>query len=207
MSTITNRHLVASTLLFGGTLGAVGSAHGGMVIGDMYVFDAYVLLDADNQVATTFLVPTATAGMSVSSGDSSLTLSPFTASGFSLTATSNGSGIWSVYALEFNFTPEEHNRAVTLSGNVSSEPAMIMLYDGNTQTALFTRFVGEAGTWSSGAIVLTYGHNYSVYVNPGMASGGMETGTVLNLSISTVPAPGALALAGLAGLTRRRRKA
>jgi hypothetical protein len=61
--------------------------------------------------------------------------------------------------------------------------------------------------WDSGFIQLAAGGSYLVGVNGPLtfANGGNETGSVL--AFSFVPAPGAAALVGLAGLMARRRRA
>jgi hypothetical protein len=74
---------------------------------------------------------------------------------------------------------------------------------------MFLRIDGDATAWTSGDLALVSGHSYSLAINPGIANGSTDTGTVLTFGLAPVPAPGAAALLGLAGLTgaRRRRRA
>ena len=145
---------------------------------------------------------TASLGGSASDGSASLSLSPITASGFQINAASTG-GIWSVYSASFGFTA---NSAVTveLTGDTDAEAATILLFDTTDASVPFLRAVGGAGAWTSGLLTLTAGHNYLVGVNPGIANGSMETGSVLNFNV--IPAPGAAALLGMGGLLAARRR-
>ena len=198
-----SKNIVKSALLFGGTLGAASAANAGLT-----VTGANIYLDVAGTQFMTSDVATAMAGGmaydAISGG--SLTLSAFTSSGFSLTANSaGGAGIWSVFAAQYAFTADSLT-TVSLSGNTAADSAVIWLYDNTTASTLFLRDDGGPGeAWASGDIILAAGHSFTLAVNPSYANGGTETGTVLNFAI--VPAPGAAALVGLAGLMARRRRA
>ena len=204
MMTSARRNLVASAMLFGGTLGVTGTA-GADVVAGLNVTSAYVYLDAVTSTFFTNQPSEMIAGGAAITTGGSLTLSPFTSSGFTLAATSNGELVWSVYAFQIIFTAQS-NMIATLSGDVSGAPAMVFLQNLTTSSSTLFRGPGDTGAWTSGPITLVAGQNYLFSINPaGAFSGGTETGTVLSFA---VPAPGAAALVGLAGLVAgRRRKA
>ena len=205
MMTSARRNLVASAMLFGGTLGVTGTA-GADVVAGLNVTSAYVYLDANGTSSFFTNQPSEmiAGGAAITTG-CSLTLSPFTSSGFTLAATSNGESVWSVYAFQIIFTAQS-NMIATLSGDVSGAPAMVFLQNLTTSSSTLFRGPGDTGAWTSGPIALVAGQDYLLSINPaGALSGGTETGTVLSFA---VPAPGAAALVGLAGLVAgRRRKA
>ena len=200
-----SKNIVKSALLFGGTLGAASAANAGLT-----VTGANIYLDVAGTQFMTSDVATAMAGGmaydAISGG--SLTLSAFTSSGFSLTANSaGGAGIWSVFAAQYAFTADSLT-TVSLSGNTAADSAVIWLYDNTTSSTLFLRGDGGPGeAWTSGNIDLAAGHTFTLSVNPSYANGGTETGTVLDFAVTAMPAPGAAALLGLAGLIARRRRA
>ena len=189
-------------MLFGGTLGAVSVANAGLTVTGA---DIYLDVNSAAQFQTSNL-PTAMAGgmaYDMSTGGS-VTLSPFTSAGFTLTANSaGGAATWSVFPSYFTFTADTLT-TVTLSGNTAAEGAVIFLYDDTSLSTLFLRYSGDSGVqWTSGDIVLAAGHSFTLTVNPGYANGSTEVGTVLNFA---VPAPGALALLGVAGVVGARRR-
>jgi hypothetical protein len=101
-------------------------------------------------------------------------------------------------------TATNKSTTVTLSGNTAAESAVIFLWDNTSNSTLFLRGEGGSGVeWTSGDIVLAAGHSYTLTVNPVYANGSTEVGTVLNFA---VPAPGAIALLGAAGLIGGRRR-
>ena len=208
MSRNWNRHAAAALMLFGGTLGSGSQAQAGVQVGDMYVFEAYASFAAGTASFSSFNMGTLKGGASASDGTASLTMTPWTPSGFTLTAGSSG-GAWTVRGFEFDFVADSPNRALVLSGSVSAAPAEIHFYSVTTHTLLFSRTVGGPGAWSSGPISLSNGHGYSLWINAGGGDGpaglpSIESGTVLNFAI--VPAPGAAALAGISGLLAFRRR-
>jgi hypothetical protein len=188
-------------MLFGGTLGAASVANAGLT-----VTAADIYLDVNGaKFQTSDLAVAMAGGMAYDSGTGgSVTLSPFTSAGFTLNANSaGGDATWSVYPSYFTFTADTLT-TVTLSGNTAGDSAIIWLKDNTSDSTLFLRFAGASGVdWTSGGIALTAGHEFTLTVNPFGANGGTETGTVLNLA---VPAPGALALLGVAGVVGVRRR-
>lgn len=205
MMTSARRNLVASAMLFGGTLGVTGTA-GADVVAGLNITSAYVYLDAS--AASSFFTNQPSemiaGGAAVRTG-CSLTLSPFTSSGFTLSATSNGESVWAVYAFQIMFTAQS-NMVATLSGDISGDPAIVFWQNNTTSASSLLRTPGDSGAWTSGPINLVAGQSYTLAINPvGCFSASTETGTVLNFA---VPAPGAASLVGLAGfVTGRRRKA
>ena len=190
-------------MLFGGTLGTASVANAGLTVTGA---DIYLDVNAAAQFQTSNLTTAMAGGMAYDSTTGGyLQLSAFTSTGFNLKANSaGGAATWSVFPSYFTFTADTLTN-VTLSGNTAAEGAVIFLYDNTSQSTLFLRYSGDSGVqWTSGEIDLAAGHSFTVNVNPGFANGSTEVGTVLNFA---VPAPGAAALIGLAGLvaTRRRR--
>ena len=202
MQSQTLKTTAIGAMLFGGTLGAASVANAGLTV---TAADIYLDVNAVAQFKTSDLAVAMAGGMAYD-GDTggSVTLSPFTSSGFALTANSaGGAAIWSVYPSYFTFTADTLT-TVTLSGNTAGDSAIIFLQDNTTNSTLFLRYEGDSGVaWTSGDIVLTAGHEFTLTVNPYGATGSTETGTVLNFA---VPAPGALALLGVAGVVGVRRR-
>ena len=189
-------------MLFGGTLGAVSVANAGLTVTGA---DIYLDVNSAAQFQTSNLTTAMAGGMAYDmSTGGSVTLSPFTSAGFTLTANSaGGAATWSVFPSYFTFTADTLT-TVTLSGNTAAEGAVIFLYDNTLQSTLFLRYSGDSGVqWTSGEIDLAAGHSFTVNVNPSIANGSTEVGTVLNFA---VPAPGAVALLGVAGLVGGRRR-
>jgi hypothetical protein len=134
----------------------------------------------------------------------SVTLSPFTSGGFSL-STTPVDAVWTVYGCVFTFTALS-NVTVELSGQMDAQSAFAYLLDNSSNSVEFIRGDGGLGAWTSGAINLVAGRSYSVGINgpSTIANGSSEAGTILNFAV--VPAPGALALLGMAGLVGARRR-
>lgn len=194
------RNATVGAMLFGGTL---GTAQAGLT-----VTGANIYLDVGGAIFATQDVATAMAGGMAYSSETggSLTLSPFTSTGFNLSANSaGGTAIWSVYAFTYLFTVDSSMTAV-LSGDTAAEGAMVLLMDTTDQQTMFFRWQGEAAAWSSGDLALVVGHDYTLAINPAFANGSTDTGTVLNFAVTAVPAPGAAALVACAGLLARRRR-
>ena len=193
---------MAGALLFGGTLGAASVANADLTVTGA---DIYLDVNAAAQFQTSNLTTAMAGGMAYDSTTGGyLQLSAFTSTGFNLKANSaGGAATWSVFPSYFTFTADTLTK-VTLSGNTAAESAVIFLWDNTSNSTLFLRGEGGSGVeWTSGDIVLAAGHSYTLTVNPGFANGSTEVGTVLNFA---VPAPGALALLGAAGLVGARRR-
>ena len=187
---------MAGALLFGGTLGASSVANAGLTVTRA---DIYLDVNAAAKFQTSNLTAAMAGGVAYDNGTGgSVTLSPFTSAGFTLTANSaGGAATWSVFTCYFTFTADTLTTA-TLSGNTAAESAVIFLLDNTSNSTLFLRGEGDSGVeWTSGDIVLAAGHSFTLTVNPVNANGSTEVATVLNFA---VPAPGALALLGVAGV-------
>ena len=196
---------VVGSLLFGGTLAVASGANAG-VVGSLDITGAYVWLDVNNVGFQPANLAGAMAGgmaYDIASGGS-VTLSPFTSGGFSL-STTPVDAVWTVYGCVFTFTALS-NVTVELSGQMDAQSAFAYLLDNTSNSVEFIRGDGGLGAWTSGAINLVAGRSYSVGINgPGtIANGSSEAGTILNFAV--VPAPGALALLGVAGLVGARRR-
>ena len=191
-------------MLFGGTLGAASVANAGLTVTGASI---YLDVNAAAQFQASNLTTAMAGGMAYDTTSGGyLQLSAFTSTGFNLKANSaGGAAIWSVYPSYFTFTADTLT-TVKLSGNTAADSAVIFLWDNTSNSTLFLRGEGGSGVaWTSGDIVLAAGHSFTLTVNPVYANGSTEVGTVLNFA---VPAPGALALLGAAGLVgARRRKA
>ncbi len=194
------RNATVGAMLFGGTLGAANAG--------LTVTGANINLDVGGAIFATQDVATAMAGgmaYDATSGGS-LTLSPFTSTGFNLGANSAGGvAMWSVFAFEYTFTANSNMNAV-LSGDTAAEGAVIVMLDNTNLQTMFLRVTGDATAWNSVALALVSGHNYTLVINPGVVNGSTDTGTVLNFAVTAVPAPGAAALVGVAGLVAGRRR-
>jgi hypothetical protein len=196
-----SKNIVKSALLFGGTLGVATAAEAGLT-----VTSAYFNLNAGGVYATNSDASAITSPLAAIGANSSLAFSGLGQFGFLVSAASDGNEIWSVFGATMGFTTDT-NMTVQLTGDISSEAATVFLVDTNTNSTIFLRASGT-GMWDSGFIQLAAGGSYLVGVNGPLtfANGGNETGSVLAFSI--VPAPGAVALVGLAGIvTGRRRRA
>jgi MYXO-CTERM domain-containing protein len=194
------RNATVGAMLFGGTLGAANAG--------LTVTGANINLDVGGAIFATQDVATAMAGgmaYDATSGGS-LTLSPFTSTGFNLGANSaGGAAMWSVFEFLYTFTANSNMNAV-LSGDTAAEGAVIVMLDNTNLQTMFLRVTGDATAWNSVALALVSGHNYTLVINPGVVNGSTDTGTVLNFAVTAVPAPGAAALVGVAGLVAGRRR-
>ena len=189
-------------MLFGGTLGAASVANAGLTV---TAADIYLDVNGAAKFQTSDLAVAMAGGLAYDGGSGGyLQLSAFTSTGFNLKANgADGDATWSVFTSYFTFTADALT-TVTLSGNTAADSALILLWDNTSNSLSFMRLAGDPGVaWTSGDIVLTSGHEFTLTVNPYSALGSTETGTVLNFA---VPAPGALALLGVAGVVGARRR-
>ena len=196
----TSKNIVASALLFGGTLGLVSAANAGFTVNS-----AYFNLQAGSVYASNFDASAVASPLAAVGANSIVSFSGLSQSGFSVGAGSNGKEIWSIFGATIGFTTDA-SMTVRLTGDISSDSATVFLVDATTNSTIFLRPQGS-GLWDSGDIELAAGGSYLVGVNGPVtfANGSTETGSVLNFAI--VPAPGAVALLGLAGLVGGRRRA
>ena len=194
----------AGALLFGGMLGLAPAADAAVVGGMNFTFgDVYLDANAGAKVET-FGPGNFVAGGTAAVPGCSVGYTPVSGSGFTLTGSSDGTLVWSVYKFEFSFTAMQ-DLSVTLSGDVDALSAMILFTnDANQSNPLYFRMPGDPESWSSGPINLVAGQSYTLAMNPGGALGSTESGTILDFAV--VPAPGALALLGVAGLVGARRR-
>lgn len=196
---------VVGALLFGGTLAVASNATAG-IVGNLDITSAYLWLDVNGVGFQPGDLAGALAGglaYDVVSGGS-VTLSPFSAGGFSL-STTPVDAVWTVYGCVFTFTALS-DLTVELSGQMDAQSAFAYLLDNGSSTTAFLRGSGDLGAWTSGEINLVAGRSYTVGINgPGtIANGSTQAGTILNFTV--VPAPGALALLGVAAVAGHRRR-
>ena len=191
--------VAAAALLFGGTLGLGSTAEAGLT-----VTSAYFNLNAGSAYAPNFDASAVGSVLAAIGENSSLVFGGLGQYGFLVTAASDGTGIWSAFGATIGFTTDTA-LTVQLTGDVSSDSATVFLVDVSTMSTIFRRPSGS-GSWDSGFIELAAGGSYLVGVNGPLtfANGSSETGTVL--AFSYVPAPGAIALLGAAGLVTGRRR-
>jgi hypothetical protein len=199
MSRTSTTSTLAATMLFGGTLGLAPTAEAGLT-----VTSAYFNLGASGVYATNFDASAVGSPLAAIGADSSLAFSGLGEYGFLVSAASNGKGLWSVFGATIGFTTDTA-MTVQLTGNISSDAASVYLVDTTTNSTIFLRSSGT-GAWDTGFLQLAAGRSYLVGVNGPLtyANASNETGTVLAFSI--VPAPGAIALLGAAGLVSGRRR-
>ena len=189
-------------MLFGGTLGGATAASAGVVgvAGNTSV--ASLQLAYDGSAYQSIGVNSSPMDGPVSFSDStygSVTCSQFTASGFSLVVNSTAAATQQTFFVQQNFTVTEAVN-FTLTGYLPSagsgssnisNGATVYADSGSALGAFSTSGTLQAGTYRF------------VYTNGG---GGSQNRTLFNLSFSAVPAPGAIALLGAAGLIGGRRR-
>ena len=189
-------------MLFGGTLGGATAASAGVVgvAGNTSV--ASLQLAYDGSAYQSIGVNSSPMDSPVSFSDStygSVTCSQFTASGFSLVVNSTAAATQQGFFVQQNFTVTEAVN-FTLTGYLPSagsgssnisNGATVYADSGSALGAFSTSGTLQAGTYRF------------QYTNGG---GGSLNRELFNLSFSAVPAPGAVALVGLAGLVTGRRR-
>ena len=184
----------AGAMLFGGTLGVAGVAEAGPTwdSGTVYV---PMLCDNDAKFFDGL------GGGSATSGANSLTLSPLTSTGFSVTATNPGNVtiLFGDYYIGFSLS---ETTTITISGtapagNVNGNKIYI-----TDATSAYVFNISPVSAAYSNQVTLTAG-NYTVGGYFFVPSGSGYSGTMMNFA---VPAPGAVALLGVAGLVGGRRR-
>lgn len=141
-----------------------------------------------------------------------LSLSNFTASGFSLVESGAADMNWSAW-VAFAFTPTVDmylNISGQLFGNTDAGLMMgVEFNDVSGQDPVVIYETTTAGAFASSKVALVANVQYTISYqsNFGALGGGSGHGTLLDFSLTPVPAPGAIALVAMAGLatTRRRR--
>ena len=189
-------------MLFGGTLGGATAANAGVLGISGNTSAAALQLAYDGSAYQSFGVNSSPMDGPVSFSDStygSVTCSQFTASGFSLVVNSTAAATQQSFFVQQNFTVTEAVN-FTLTGYLPSagsgssnisNGATVYADSGSALGAFSTSGTLQAGTYRF------------QYTNGG---GGAQDRTLFNLSFSAVPAPGAVALVGLAGLVTGRRR-
>ena len=189
-------------MLFGGTLGGATAASAGVVGVPGNTSVASLQLAYDGSAYQSIGVNSSPMDGPVSFSDStygSVTCSQFTASGFSLVVNSTAAATQQGFFVLQNFTVTDAVN-FTLTGYLPSANS------GSSNITAGTTFYANSGSAlgafsTSGTLQAgTYRFQYS---NGG---GGAQDRTLFNLSFSAVPAPGAVALVGLAGLVTGRRR-
>jgi hypothetical protein len=223
-----------SAMLFGGTLGAASTAQAGVTINSANVYQAFagsgtVIYQSNygafNTSGGTFntVLPGFIGAGSTAPG--SFTFSPFTSAGFSASAQTAGSwlglDLFNVTFTVSGSTPYDLNLsglapvgAPAGQGNTTSLPGVsLSLFSGSSasgtalQSASFSN-QSYSQTWALSAGTYTLRTNMQSGINWNSRTGPAYDGTYLNASFVAVPAPGAAALVGVAGLVgMRRRKA
>ena len=189
-------------MLFGGTLGGATAASAGVVGVPGNTSVASLQLAYDGSTYQSIGVNSSPMDGPVSFSDStygSVTCSQFTASGFSLVVNSTAAATQQTFFVQQNFTVTDAVN-FTLTGYLPSagsgssnisNGATVYADSGSALGAFSTSGTLQAGTYRF------------QYTN---GSGGAQDRTLFNLSFSAVPAPGAVALVGLAGLVTGRRR-
>ncbi|MEY3141686.1 MAG: hypothetical protein RLY21_179 [Planctomycetota bacterium] len=181
-------------MLFGGTLGVAGAAEAGLTwdAGDIYV----TMFSGSN-----FVFVDTVGGGSVASGANTLVLSPLASTGFSVSATNPGAVnmLFGDFLIGFSLS---ETTTITLSGlapagNVNGNSLYI-----TDAMSSYVFNISPVNAQYSNEVTLAAG-NYRVGGYFSLPAGTSYSGTMLNFA---VPAPGALALLGAAGLVRRRRR-
>ena len=193
---------MAGALLFGGTLGGATAANAGVVGIAGNSSAAALQLAYDGSAYQSIGDDGSPMDGPVSFSDStygSVTCSQFTASGFSLVVNSTAAATQQTFFVQQNFTVTEAVN-FTLTGYLPSADS------GSSSITAGTTFYADSGS-ALGAFstsgTLQAGTYRFVYTNGG---GGSQNRTLFNLSFSAVPAPGAIALLGAAGLIGGRRR-
>ena len=193
---------MAGALLFGGTLGGATAASAGVVGVAGNSSSASLKLSYDYASNTTFEAQGSPFGGPVSFSDithGSITCTQFTASGFSLVVNSTANANAQDFFVQqdfivtgaVNFTLTGYLPSAGSGSSNISNGATVYADSGSALGAFSTSGTLQAGTYRF------------QYTNGG---GGAQDRTLFNLSFSAVPAPGAVALLGVAGLVGARRR-
>ena len=197
-----NTRLATAALLFGGTLGLSADAHASVVGIPGNSSTASLSLAYVYETGASFGAWGSPMDGSVSFSDStfgSISCTQFTASGFSLSINSTAAANSQSFFVQQNFiVTGAVNFSLTGYLPVSSSRAFI--HQGDT---FFADSGSDAGVYSLSGTLQAGEYRFAYF----SGATGAESGTLFNLTFSAVPAPGAAALVGLAGLMSRRRRA
>jgi hypothetical protein len=206
-----NTRLATAALLFGGTLGLSADAHASVVGIPGNSSTAQLSLAYVYETSASFGAWGSPMDGSVSFSDAtygSISCTQFTAGGFSLSINSTAAANNQSFFVTQSFTTSDAVN-VSLSGfaPVSSSNIALTLCNSDGSLGAFIFQTSDAGSFSfSGQLAATTGGQYYRFLFTSAASAA-TSGTLFDLSFTAVPAPGAAALVGLAGLMSRRRRA
>ena len=197
-----NTRLATAALLFGGTLGLSADAHASVVGIPGNSSTANLSLAYVYETGASFGAWGSPMDGSVSFSDStfgSISCTQFTASGFSLSINSTAAANNQSFFVQQNFIVTEAVH-FTLTGYLPVSSSRAFIHQGNT---FFADSGSDAGVFSLSGTLQAGEYRFAYF----SGATGAESGTLFNLTFSAVPAPGAAALVGLAGLMGRRRRA
>ena len=197
-----NVRLATAALLFGGTLGVSADAHASVIGIPGNSSTANLSLAYVYETGASFGAWGSPMDGSVSFSDStfgSISCTQFTASGFSLSINSTAAANNQSFFVQQNFIVTEAVN-FTLTGYLPVSSSRAFIHQGDT---FFADSGSDAGVYSLSGTLQAGEYRFAYF----SGATGAESGTLFNLTFSAVPAPGAAALVGLAGLMGRRRRA
>ena len=197
-----NTRLATAALLFGGTLGLSADAHASVVGIPGNSSTASLSLAYVYETGASFGAWGSPMDGSVSFSDStfgSISCTQFTASGFSLSINSTAAANSQSFFVQQNFIVTEAVN-FNLTGYLPVSSSRAFIHQGDT---FFADSGSDAGVYSLSGTLQAGEYRFAYF----SGATGAESGTLFNLTFTAVPAPGAAALIGLAGLLGRRRRA
>ena len=201
----TSRNMKSGTIavmLFGGTLGAVSATNAGVTGVSGNSSSAQLNLAYNAETYEQFGAYGSPMDGPVSFSDAtygSITCSPFTSTGFSLTINSTALANQQTFFVQQNFIVTEAVNFSLIGYLPVSNAGSAAIHQGGT---FFANSGSNAGSFNLTG-TLQAGEYRFVYTS---GATGAESGTLFSLSFSPVPAPGALALLGVAGIIGSRRR-
>lgn len=196
-----NVRLATAALLFGGTLGVSAGAHASVVGIPGNSSTANLSLAYVYETGASFGAWGSPMDGSVSFSDStfgSISCTQFTASGFSLSINSTAAANNQSFFVQQNFIVTEAVN-FTLTGYLPVSSSRAFIHQGDT---FFADSGSDAGVYSLSGTLQAGEYRFAYF----SGATGAESGTLFNLTFTAVPAPGAVALVGLAGLVTGRRR-
>ena len=197
-----NVRLATAALLFGGTLGVSADAHASVIGIPGNSSTANLSLAYVYETGASFGAWGSPMDGSVSFSDStfgSISCTQFTASGFSLSINSTAAANSQSFFVQQNFIVTEAVN-FNLTGYLPVSSSRAFIHQGDT---FFADSGSDAGVYSLSGTLQAGEYRFAYF----SGATGAESGTLFNLTFTAVPAPGAAALIGLAGLMGRRRRA
>lgn len=196
-----NTRLATAALLFGGTLGLSADAHASVVGIAGNSSTANLSLAYVYETGASFGAWGSPMDGSVSFSDStfgSISCTQFTASGFSLSINSTAAANSQSFFVQQNFIVTEAVN-FNLTGYLPVSSSRAFIHQGDT---FFADSGSDAGVYSLSGTLQAGEYRFAYF----SGATGAESGTLFNLTFTAVPAPGAVALVGLAGLVTGRRR-